>query len=409
MMFSNIRISTRLAWAFGFVILAFMGMTGYAWYAVNSVTGEWSDFNSHTIGRIRITTEMIRQNGTTVHMLRDYILRGKDYDRKFLDSVDATDKLIAEYKRGGESPEESAILAKMTAAGASYRAAIKQLQQMRANGVADPVAMDQAVADVDELMTAPVAQLRGVNRELLVRQSGHVTELGQSNELLLLAVAVPIILLMAASGLFLSRAITGPLRQAVAVAGRVAAGDLTSAIETQRRDEIGDLLVALKTMNDSLKRIVGDVRGGAELVAEACKEIVGGNGELSQRTEAQASSLEQTAASIEEFTATVKQNADNARLANQLADSASAVATKGGDVVNRVVTTMGSINESSKKIADIIGVIDDIAFQTNILALNAAVEAARAGEQGRGFAVVASRGAQPGAAQRRRRPRRSRG
>ena len=193
-----------------------------------------------------------------------------------------------------------------------------------------------------------------------------------------------------ALGLLITRSITRPLDQAVLVARTVAAGDLTSRIEVHSQDETGQLLQALKNMNDSLVNIVGEVRQGTDTIATASNQIAAGNLDLSSRTEEQASSLEETASSMEELTSTVKQNADNAQQANQLAVSASEVAGKGGMVVSQVVDTMMSINDSSKKIVDIIGVIDGIAFQTNILALNAAVEAARAGEQGRGFAVVAS-------------------
>ena len=176
---------------------------------------------------------------------------------------------------------------------------------------------------------------------------------------------------------------------AVAIAGQIAGGNLSVAVETAAGDRTS-LIYAMKSMRDNLARIVTEVRGGVQTIASASQQIASGNGDLSSRTEEQAASLEETASSMEELISTVKQNADNARQANQLAVTASEVAVKGGTVVSEVVETMGAINESARKIVDIIGVIDGIAFQTNILALNAAVEAARAGEQGRGFAVVAS-------------------
>jgi methyl-accepting chemotaxis protein/methyl-accepting chemotaxis protein-1 (serine sensor receptor) len=193
-----------------------------------------------------------------------------------------------------------------------------------------------------------------------------------------------------AVGAAMIRGISAPLGEATAIASRVAAGDLTGRIEARGNNEIGTLLAALSQMKANLAGIVAEVRTSTHTISSASTQIAAGNMDLSERTCGQASSLEQTAASMEELTGTVRQNADNARQANQLAVSASEVAVRGGGLVAQVVDTMGSINESSRKIVDIIGVIDGIAFQTNILALNAAVEAARAGEQGRGFAVVAS-------------------
>jgi len=188
----------------------------------------------------------------------------------------------------------------------------------------------------------------------------------------------------------LSLSITQPLHRALDLAQRVSAGDLTENVASPCKDETGQLLRALHEMTDSLIATVGAVRGSTETISVASREIASGNADLSSRTETQASALEETASSMEQLTDTVRQNAEHARQANQLAMSASEVAAKGGQIVSDVVGTMGSIKASSYKIVDIIGVIDGIAFQTNILALNAAVEAARAGEQGRGFAVVAS-------------------
>jgi methyl-accepting chemotaxis protein I, serine sensor receptor len=191
-------------------------------------------------------------------------------------------------------------------------------------------------------------------------------------------------------GLMLVRSMMGSLNSAVNTAERIASGKLGNRIEITTQDEFGRLLRAMQDMDNKLSDIVGAVRQGADSVGAAAREISSGNDDLSQRTQEQASALEETASSMEEMTATVKQNADNARQASQLAVGARDQADRGGNVVDRTVRAMSEISDSSKRIADIIDVIDEIAFQTNLLALNAAVEAARAGEQGRGFAVVAT-------------------
>ncbi|MRW90922.1 HAMP domain-containing protein [Duganella sp. FT80W] len=222
--------------------------------------------------------------------------------------------------------------------------------------------------------------------------AARIDEVARDSRNLLIVLAVLVVGFGSAFAWWLTAGITRPINEAVALAESVAEGDLVDhgSRSAYSQDEPGKLLQALNRMSHSLVRIVGEVRQGTDTISTASTEIAAGNLDLSSRTEEQASSLEETASSMEELTSTVKQNADNARQANQLAASAAEVAQRGGAVVSDVVHTMASIEASSKKIVDIIGVIDGIAFQTNILALNAAVEAARAGEQGRGFAVVAS-------------------
>ncbi|SHG64258.1 methyl-accepting chemotaxis protein [Massilia sp. CF038] len=237
---------------------------------------------------------------------------------------------------------------------------------------------------------AGLDQIKKLNDDIAVGQVKSSVETATAARRTMLISALLAAIVAIAVAVYISDSISGPIRQAVTVAQTVAGGDLTSRIEVDRSDETGQLLTALQAMNGNLVKIVGQVRTGTNTIALASAEISTGNFDLSARTEEQASSLEETAASMEELTSTVRQNMENAQQANQLAQSASVVAVKGGTVVSQVVDTMSAINASSNKIVDIIGVIDGIAFQTNILALNAAVEAARAGDQGRGFAVVAA-------------------
>jgi methyl-accepting chemotaxis protein len=313
-------------------------------------------------------------------------------DKRILADFDALAKDLDALQAAvpADQPGTLAMAQAGNTAFKTFRASVKDTLDMKAMGLASAYGV----------MARSETSYAGLRKSLLAMAEGDVHAGGQQARSAASAVGTTIstTLALAALALVLSavatwwmvRAILGPLQRAVGVARTVASGDLSSSIESDGRDETGQLMQSLHDMNRSLVQVVERVRAGSDSIATGSAQIATGNADLSQRTETQASSLQQTAASMEELTAAVKNNAETARTAAQLANGASTVATQGGEVFGQVVATMSDISAASSKITDIVGVIDGIAFQTNILALNAAVEAARAGEQGRGFAVVAS-------------------
>ncbi len=397
MKLDDTKISTRLAFAFGILTLLIAIMGGVSLFKVAAVV----DSLHVVVGNHypKIESLHLIQDGVnvTARVMRNFALVGPgakgEQELKRLPEVRAAiAQRLSELQQTVRSDQGKAELAQLMELNARFVPLQEQFDDLVRKGRVDDakVLLLGDIRTVQDALLTAVGQFVTHERSEMTVATSDASAAGSSVQVTIwtaLAMALTAAVVM---GLWITRSIARPIQRAVDIARTVAAGDLTSRIDVSGRSETAQLLSALKDMQGSLVRVVGGVRGNAEGVATASAQIAQGNQDLSQRTEEQASALEQTAASMEQLSSTVGQNADNARQANQLTMNAASMAVRGGEVVNQVVVTMKGINDSSRKIADIIGVIDGIAFQTNILALNAAVEAARAGEQGRGFAVVAS-------------------
>ncbi|MBP6599886.1 MAG: MCP four helix bundle domain-containing protein [Giesbergeria sp.] len=397
MTLSFLKIGARLGLAFGLLVLMMLGASAVGVLRLSEVgvineriiDDSWvkseaaSVIDTTTRANARLTMELVITTDTQrLQALKANIAVNKK----------SIDDAFALLQQKVQLPEGKATLARLSELRGKYVQSFGRVAALVDAGERDTATallQSETLPSLDALQQ-PINDLTALQKRL-VEVDGHAVVANiRSARVLMLALAGMGLLVGIVLSVGITRSITLPLHRAVGLARTVAGGDLSSRIEVTGSDETSELLQALRDMNDNLSGIVLRVRSGSESIATATGQIAAGNTDLSARTEEQAAALEQTTASIGELAGTIKQNYEYGKNANQIADSAAQVAVKGGEMVTQVVHTMEAINHSSRKIADIIGVIDGIAFQTNILALNAAVEAARAGEQGRGFAVVAS-------------------
>jgi methyl-accepting chemotaxis protein len=396
-MFKELKVGTRLGLGFAAVIGLLLVLTLLSFTRTTEIKNYLDKITEHHMSVISSVSEMREAAQTIAIAVRNSILlsdeEGQAAEAKRIDAAEVyyleTSKQLAGQADAGT--EDLLLLEKLEQARvANQQAVTKVLLLSKINKV------EATASLLAEIQPTQEGWLKALNAVMSAEEKQAEDAVVEANTTyantrwLVIIMSAAALLLGIFIAWYLTRSVVRPLHGAKRIAQHIAESDLTQEIEIRTYDETGDLMQALKTMKESLTTIVSEVRSNTDNITIASQQIAAGNRDLSSRTEQQASTLEETASSMEELTATVKQNAENAKHADQLAATASSIAVKGGHAVGEVVQTMASISTSSKKIVDIISVIEGIAFQTNILALNAAVEAARAGEQGRGFAVVAA-------------------
>ena len=396
---NNLKVSTRLTLGFGIISLLLVVIIGYGLMQQKSANDDFSLVISDRWPKVSQSIDILNETNNIAIALRNLLLNNEAVDRQQqMDSVYASRKVIAASVEHLEQtivlPQGKELLQQVLAVRDQYIAGQENLVALVKAGKDDEakVYLANQLRPILARYKAAVQQLIQFEAELMTTDAKKSDDAFHTTRTLMIGLGLLSVLMTVVIALLiirnLMRELGGEPQDAAALAQAIAQGDLGHDIRLQSGDSTS-LMAQMKTMQDNLIRVVSTVRQGADAVSTASTEIASGNHDLSVRTECQASALQETAASMEELGSTVTHNADHARQANNLAQNASSVALQGGQVVAQVVDTMREINHGSKKIADIISVIDGIAFQTNILALNAAVEAARAGDQGRGFAVVA--------------------
>jgi methyl-accepting chemotaxis protein len=396
MQLNQIKIGRRLALGFGLVVslmLALAAVTALRLGQVDQATNHLLELQKHA------TLAESWRSGVHLNATRALAIAksggNPEVEAFFAPQMKQTTEQISAWQKAlteqVDSVQGKALMAEIAKQREDYIAARNTVLQALKGGDTGSAmqVLDAQMMPRSDLYVASIAALAKNQDERALAANAEISQMVEQTQALTVVLAVIGVLLAGGAGWLITRSVLQPVRQTMAAAERIAGGDLSQPVAVTGRDEMADMLCSLARMQDALAALVGNVRASSDSIGTASAQIASGNQDLSSRTEQTASNLQQAASSLEEITGTVAQTADSARTANQLAASASEAAQRGGHVVAEVVTTMDEITARSRKIADIIGTIDGIAFQTNILALNAAVEAARAGEQGRGFAVVA--------------------
>ena len=382
-MIGNMKIGFRLGLGFALVVLMAVMLGGVALNMLHGVGERWGEFDEITLAKRIAATNGYVALGDGIHMFKDYLLRTRDYDKKFFADMERIDQSVTAYKAAGAiSDQEAGILQDVLTNSKNYRLAMAKMVKLKSKGLSIPD-VDKSIKGADRPLGAAFAKLLKLNDEKTHTASEGIYKLIVKSRVWIIVSGLVIMIMASALAFWITRSLTKPLSQAVAVSNQMAKGNLDASITISGKDETGQLLSAMRDMSRKLSEVIADVRSATDNISSASEQVSSTAQALSQSSSEQADRVGLTSTAIEKMSDSVQQNTDNAKVTDNMATQASKQAGEGGEAVKATVSAM-------KQIAEKIGIIDDIAYQTNLLALNAAIEAARAGEHGKGFAVVAA-------------------